>query len=148
MSLSEDGQHPNFVGTRTDGTPVSRPLSPHLQVYDMMQMTSALSITSRATGIAWSIGLVFLVWWLMALAAGPQAFASVQWFLGSVLGWLVLVGLIVVTWYHTLAGIRHLVWDAGYGFDISTTYRSGRMVLIGTAGLSVLTLIILIVAWI
>lgn len=148
MSLSEDGQNPNFVGTRTDGTAVSRPLSPHLQVYDMLQMTSALSIMSRATGIAWSIGLVFLVWWVTALASGAQAFAAVQWFLGSVLGWVVLVGLIVVTWYHTLAGIRHLVWDAGHGFDLPATYRSGRMLLSGTAGLSALTLIILIAAWI
>ncbi len=146
--MSEDGQHPNYVGTRTDGTRVDRPLSPHLQVYDMLQMTSALSIMSRATGIAWSIGLVFLVWWVTALASGAPAFATVQWFLGSPLGWIVLTGLIVVTWYHTLAGIRHLAWDAGHGFDLPTAYRSGRIVLVGTGALSVLTLIILVAAWI
>ncbi|MBR0655348.1 succinate dehydrogenase, cytochrome b556 subunit [Plastoroseomonas arctica] len=148
MSHSEDGPDATFIGSRTDGTPVVRPLSPHLQVYDMLQMTSSLSILNRATGIAWSVGLIFLVWWLAALAGGPASFASVQWFLGSVIGWVVLAGLIVVAWFHTLAGIRHLVWDAGYGFDMPNTYRSGRMVIAGTAGLSVLTLIILIGAWI
>jgi len=148
MSLSEDGLDATFIGSRTDGTPVRRPLSPHLQVYDMLQMSSALSILNRATGIAWAVGLVFLVWWLAALAAGPASFATVQWFLGSVIGWVVLVGLIAVAWFHTLAGIRHLVWDAGYGYDMPSTYRGGRMVIAGAAGLTVLTLIILIGAWI
>ncbi|MDB5316415.1 MAG: succinate dehydrogenase, cytochrome b556 subunit [Rhodospirillales bacterium] len=148
MSLNEDGQDGSFIGMRTDGSPVNRPLSPHLQAYDMLQMSSAVSVLNRATGIAWSVGLIFLVWWLSALASGPQAFADVQWFLGSVIGWVVLVGLIVVAWFHTLAGIRHLVWDAGFGFDMPSTYRGGWLVIGGTAALSALTLIILVRAWI
>jgi hypothetical protein len=59
---------------RSDGTLVRRPLSPHLQAYDMLQMSSATSITHRITGIIWSVGLVFLVWWLVAAASGPAAF--------------------------------------------------------------------------
>ncbi len=137
-----------MIGSRTDGSPVRRPLSPHLQVYDMLQLTTSMSISHRITGIAWAIGLLFLVWWLLALAAGPRSFGAVQWFLGSVLGWLVLIGLTVVAWYHTLNGIRHLAWDAGFGFSLPATYRSGHLVLIGTGVLTALTLIILFVAWI
>jgi len=61
MSIIKDSREATFVGKRTDGTRVQRPLSPHLQVYDMLQMTSGLSILNRATGIAWTIGMAFLV---------------------------------------------------------------------------------------
>lgn len=148
MSSIKDAREAFFHGTRTDGQPVRRPLSPHLQAYDMLQMSSALSISNRATGVAWSLGMLFLVWWLLALASGPAAFGRVTWFLGSVAGWVVLVGLVGVAWFHTLAGIRHLFWDAGYGFTLPAMYRSGWMVLGGTAILSALTLLILFMAWI
>jgi succinate dehydrogenase / fumarate reductase, cytochrome b subunit len=147
MSIMQDSREATMVGRRTDGSPIRRPLSPHLQVYDMMQLTSALSISSRITGTVWAIGLVLLVWWLVAAASGPSAFANVQWFLSSWLGLLILFGMSGAAWYHTLNGIRHLAWDAGYGYDIPTTYRSGRIVLIGTAVLTVLTWIIAIIAW-
>lgn len=143
----KDPREAGMIGRRSDGTVVRRPLSPHLQAYDMMQMTSALSIMHRITGAAWSAGTLLLVWWLMAAATGEAAFAQVQWFLSSFLGLLVLFGLTVAAWYHTLAGIRHLVWDAGHGFEIPAVYRSGRMVLIGTAALSVLTWILALVFW-
>jgi succinate dehydrogenase / fumarate reductase cytochrome b subunit len=147
MSIMQDSREATMIGRRTDGSPIRRPLSPHLQVYDMMQLTSALSISSRITGCAWAIGLVLLVWWLVAAASGPSAFANAQWFLSSWLGLLILFGMSGAAWYHTLNGIRHLAWDAGYGYDIPTTYRSGRLVLIGTAVLTVLTWIVAIVAW-
>ena len=136
-----------MVGRRTDGSPIRRPLSPHLQVYDMMQLTSALSISSRITGVAWGLGLVLLVWWLVAAASGPSAFAGAQWFLSS---WLGLLGLFAMTgaaWYHTLNGVRHLAWDAGYGYDIPSTYRSGRIVLVGTAVMTVLTWVVAVAVW-
>jgi succinate dehydrogenase / fumarate reductase cytochrome b subunit len=136
-----------MVGRRSDGTNVRRPLSPHLQVYDMMQMTSALSISHRITGVAWSIGCIVMVWWLAAAAAGPEAFATVQWFLGSFIGILFLMGLTATVWFHTLAGIRHLAWDAGYGFDLPSVYRSGRMLLVGTAVLTGLTWLLLLISW-
>ena len=91
----------------------------------MLQLTSALSISGRITGAAWVAGLVVLVWWLVAAASGPSAFAQVQWFLSSWLGLLGLFGMTAAAWYHTLNGVRHLFWDAGYGYDIPTTYRSG-----------------------
>ena len=135
-----------MIGRRTDGTPIRRPLSPHLQVYDMAQMTSATSIAGRVTGVIWTVGLLILVWWLLAAAAGPRAYASVSWFLSSWLGVLGLLGLTAAAWYHTLNGVRHLAYDAGFGFDIPTTYKSGRAVIIGTAVATILTWIIALTA--
>lgn len=142
-----DPREAGMIARRSDGTIIRRPLSPHLQAYDMMQMTSALSIMHRITGAAWSVGTLLLVWWLMAAATSEAAFSTVQWFMSSFLGLLVLFGLTVATWYHTLAGIRHLAWDAGMGFDIPAVYRSGRLVLIGTAVLTVVTWILVFVFW-
>ena len=139
MSIMKDNREATMVGRRSDGSPVKRPLSPHLQVYDMMQLTSALSIGGRITGAAWSVGLLLLVWWLAAAASGPAAFARVQWFMSSWLGLLGLFGMTAAAWYHTLAGVRHLAWDVGYGYDIPTTYRTGRMVIVGTVVLTLLT---------
>ncbi len=142
MSIMQDSREATMVGRRTDGSSMKRPLSPHLQVYDMLQLTSALSIAGRITGVAWALGLVLLVWWLVAAASGPEAFAQVQWFLSSWLGLLGLFGMTAAAWYHTLNGVRHLAWDAGYGYDIPTTYRSGHLVLVGTVVLTLLTWII------
>jgi succinate dehydrogenase / fumarate reductase, cytochrome b subunit len=142
-----DPREAGMIARRSDGTTVRRPLSPHLQAYDMLQMTSALSIMHRISGTAWSAGTVLLVWWLMAAATGEDAFATAQWFLGSIPGLVVLFGLTAAAWYHTLAGIRHLAWDAGHGFDIPTVYRTGWMVLIGTAVMTVLTWVLAIMFW-
>jgi len=147
MSIMQDAREATMVGRRTDGTPIKRPLSPHLQVYDMLQLTSALSISSRITGAAWGVGLVLLVWWLVAAASGPSAFATVQWFMSSWVGLLVLFGMTGAAWYHTLNGVRHLAWDAGYGYDIPSTYRSGRLVLVGTVVMTLLTWIVASIVW-
>jgi succinate dehydrogenase / fumarate reductase cytochrome b subunit len=144
---SQDGREAMMVGRRSDGTFVRRPLSPHLQVYDMLQMSSALSISHRITGVVWTVGAVVMVWWLFAAASGPAAFGAVQWFLGSFIGVLLLLGVTAAAWYHTLAGIRHLAWDAGWGYEIPTMYRTGRAVLIGTAVLTALTWLLLLVSW-
>lgn len=142
-----DPREAGMISRRSDGTVIRRPLSPHLQAYDMMQMTSLLSILHRATGVAWSAGTLLMVWWLMAAATGESAFSTVQWFMGSFLGLLVLFGLTVAAWYHTLAGLRHLGWDAGRGFDIPSVYRSGSLVVAGTAVLTVVTWILAFLFW-
>ena len=147
MSMTQDSREATMIGRRSDGTTIRRPLSPHLQVYDMMQLTSALSISGRITGVIWTAGVLFLVWWLVAAANGAEAFASVQWFASSFIGVIFLFGITAAAWFHTLNGLRHLAWDAGYGFDIPTTYRSGRWVLIGTAVMTVLTWLVAIIAW-
>jgi succinate dehydrogenase / fumarate reductase cytochrome b subunit len=147
MAQMQDSREATMVGRRSDGTLIRRPLSPHLQVYDMLQMTSALSISHRITGIIWTVGVLVMTWWLVAAAAGPAAFDRVQWFLGSFLGVLLLMGVTAAAWFHTLAGIRHLAWDAGWGYDIPTVYKTGRAVLIGTGVLTALTWLALIVSW-
>ncbi|QYU70628.1 succinate dehydrogenase, cytochrome b556 subunit [Leptolyngbya sp. 15MV] len=147
MAEARDSREATMIGRRTDGTAVRRPLSPHLQAYDMLQMTSAMSISHRISGVIWSVGAVVMVWWLVAAAAGPDAFAAVQWFLGSFLGILLLMALTAAAWFHTLAGIRHLFWDTGHGYDLPTVYRTGWAVLIGTGVLSALTLLLLLMSW-
>ncbi|MGO1119611.1 succinate dehydrogenase, cytochrome b556 subunit [Rhodovibrionaceae bacterium A322] len=119
----------------------NRPLSPHLQVYKP-QITSALSILHRITGVALAAGTLLLVAWLVAAASGPEAYNAMQNFLGSVLGLLLLFGWSVALFYHLCAGIRHLFWDAGLGFELPTVYRSAYLVLAGTALLTVLAWVI------
>lgn len=106
----------------------ARPLSPHLQIY-RWYLTMALSIAHRASGVALALGLFLLSWWLLALASGPEAFARVEWWKDSVLGVLVLFGYTFVIAYHLGNGIRHLVWDMGYGFDPEVARMSGLAVL-------------------
>jgi len=116
-----------------------RPLSPDIQIY-RPQLTSVLSITHRITGIALSVGALSLVFWLIAAAAGPQAYAAVQGFLRSWIGLVLLFGCTFSLFFHLCNGIRHLVWDAGYGFELRTIYASGWTVI---AASTVLT----VVAW-
>ena len=117
-----------------------RPLSPHLQIW-RWNVTMALSILHRVTGVGLGLGSLLLAWWLIAAASGPEAFATVQGFIGSIIGRLVLFGFTVSLFFHLCNGVRHLVWDVGYGFDIKTAERSAWFVVAATV---VLTLI----AWI
>ena len=79
----------------------------------------ALSIVHRATGVALYFGTLLLVWWLIAAASGPTAYAQVQSFIGSILGRLIVFGYTWALLHHLFSGIRHLVWDLGYGFKAS-----------------------------
>lgn len=121
--------------------PASRPLSPHLQIY-RPQITSILSVSHRATGLALSLGTLLLVWWLVALARGSEAFASAQGFVGSWFGRLLLLGWTFSLFYHLANGIRHLCWDAGYGFEIKTTEISGWVVVASAAALTVIAWVV------
>lgn len=106
-----------------------RPISPHLQVYKP-QLTSMLSILHRATGAFLALGTPFLVYWLVALAAGPQSYFEAQALAGHWLGQLLLAGWTFGLMYHLCNGIRHLFWDIGQGFELETLYRTGWTVLI------------------
>jgi succinate dehydrogenase / fumarate reductase cytochrome b subunit len=101
-----------------------RPLSPNLQIY-RPQLTSVLSIVNRITGVLMSLYAVGLVAWLLAAATGSQAYFVVQAFAQSWLGQIILFGGTFAFFLHLCGGIRHLVWDAGYGFDLRTIYISG-----------------------
>ncbi len=112
-----------------------RPLSPHLTVY-RPQLTSVLSILHRMTGVALGAGTLLLVWWLAAAASGPESFATVQAFTGSVIGRVLLLGWTWALLYHLCNGIRHLFWDAGLGYELATVTRSGWAVVAASAALT------------
>ena len=116
---------------------VERPISPHLQIYKL-QISSVLSILHRITGAALGVGSLLLAWWLIAAASGPGAFAVVQGFIASIIGRLILLGFSWALFYHLCNGIRHLAWDAGYGFDLPTVDKSGWAVVIASVVLTVL----------
>ncbi len=93
-----------------------RPLSPHLQIYTPM-LTMMMSIVHRITGAALYFGMLLLAWWLIAAASGPNAYANVEWFMGSLIGRLILFGYTWALLHHMLGGIRHLIWDTLHGFE-------------------------------
>lgn len=113
-----------------------RPLSPHLQIY-RWSWTMAMSIFHRATGVALYLGIALFAIWLVALASGPKVFEPVQWFFGSPLGLLILFGYTWVLMHHMLGGVRHLVWDFGYGMEPTTRISMARLTLIGSIALTV-----------
>ena len=141
-----DARDALFVGQASDGRTVRRPMSPHLQVYKP-QLTSVLSIMNRLTGIAATAGTFMLVWWLVAASEGPKAYAHVQWFASSILGLLVLFGWTFALVYHTFAGLRHLAWDAGYGYELPAVHASGRLVVIATLATSVVMIAAGLIVW-
>ena len=105
-----------------------RPLSPHIQIY-RPQWSSVLSIMHRITGLLLALGSLILTWWLAAVAGGPEAFAVVQAFLDSLVGRILLFGWTWALFYHLCNGVRHLVWDAGIGFELDTAAATGTVAL-------------------
>ena len=116
-----------------------RPLSPHLGVYKFMY-TMSLSILHRITGCAAAVGFLLFVWWLMALATGPTAYASAMRGLGSPIAKLLLVGFTFSFVYHFCNGIRHLVWDTGRGLERAQARRSGAFVSVAAVLLTAILL--------
>ena len=117
----------------------NRPLSPHLSIY-RPQLTSMTSILTRITGNAMLIAALLIVWWFLAAATSEAYFAIVNGFLTSWFGDLIMGLSVLGLWYHTLAGIRHLIWDNGYALDIPTAERLGWACLIGSVVLTVITI--------
>lgn len=141
-----DARDALFNGRSSDGRPVRRPMSPHLQIY-RPQITSVLSIANRLSGIAISAGTLLMVWWLVAASEGPQAFAAVQWFAGSILGIVMLAGWTLALCYHLFGGLRHLAWDVGVGTDLPTVHRSGWLAVAATAVCTIAILAAGFLAW-
>ena len=120
---------------------IERPLSPHLSTY-RLTLTMALSVVHRGTGIALYLGTLLLAWWLIATASGPGAYGNVQAFTSSWFGKLVLFGYTWALMHHLLSGIRHFVWDLGYGFKPNEREALTWGALIGGIALTVLIWII------
>lgn len=118
----------------------NRPLSPHLSVY-RWQITMMMSIAHRITGVGLAVGALMMVWWFSAAAAGPEAFAAAD---GVLTHWFVVVflwfPLLLAFWYHFANGIRHLMWDTGYGMSIPEVYSTGYAALALAAVLALVTI--------
>jgi succinate dehydrogenase / fumarate reductase cytochrome b subunit len=105
-----------------------RPLSPHLQIYSR-QITSVMSIMHRATGVLLALGALVLMAWLVACAGNGDSFAFFNFLAGTLVGKIALFAFVAALVYHFLNGIRHLLWDVGWGFEIPQFYASGYVVL-------------------
>jgi succinate dehydrogenase / fumarate reductase cytochrome b subunit len=135
-----------YVARNTDGKVVRRPMSPHLQIW-RWPISMAVSICHRVTGVGLAIGTLLLTWWLVAAATSDSAFATVQWFLGSPIGLFVLFCWTLSLMLHFASGIRHLAWDAGWGFEPQTYRLTSRIVFIGGAAATLLIWIVGLAVW-
>ncbi len=120
----------------------NRPLSPHLQIY-RMPLTAITSILTRITGNALLVGALLIVWWLLAASSSPEYFAIADGVITSWFGDLVMTLSVLALWYHSLAGLRHLIWDTGRGLDLPTAEKLGWACLIGSVVLTVLTVAVI-----
>ena len=131
-----------------DQSPVARenrrPLSPHLQVY-RFALTMAMSIAHRITGAGLYAGTLLLAWWLVAAATDAASFATASWFMGTIVGRLILFGFTWALFQHMLGGLRHFVWDLGYGMDHPEREYLAQGTLIGGI---VLTVLVWVVAYV
>lgn len=119
----------------------NRPLSPHLQIYKPIP-TMVMSIVHRITGGALYFGTILVAWWLVATSMGAAEFEWVNWFMGSLVGKVILFGYTWALVHHMLGGLRHFMWDLGYGFEKSFSTKLAKANLIGSICLTVLIWIV------
>ena len=132
-----DAKRPPAVQARPHG----RPLSPHLQIY-RPQITSITSILTRITGNGLIVATLLAVWWLLAAATSDDYFRVADAVVTSWFGDLVFTASLWAIWYHYLAGLRHLYYDAGKGLDIPTAEKLGWACIIGSVVLTGLTVLL------
>tara|TARA_R110002167_G_scaffold362650_1_gene582073 strand:- start:70277 stop:70660 length:384 start_codon:yes stop_codon:yes gene_type:complete len=120
----------------------NRPLSPHLTIY-RPQLVSMTSIFVRLTGNALLVAALMIVWWFVALATGPDAFATADGFMRSWFGDLVLFLSTWAIWYHMFGGIRHLIWDSGRMLDVDKSEAAGLVMIIASVLMTIFTVIVL-----
>lgn len=119
----------------------NRPLSPHLQIYKPIP-TMVMSIVHRITGGALYFGTVLVAWWLIAASMGATSFEWVTWFMGTIIGRVILFGYTWALLHHMIGGFRHFVWDLGYGFDKHLTTKVAKLSIICSIALTVLVWVI------
>jgi|TARA_Y100001001_G_scaffold59715_1_gene56566 succinate dehydrogenase / fumarate reductase cytochrome b subunit len=107
----------------------NNPLSPHLQIY-RWHISSLLSITHRIAGVINLLALILIFFWLVVLSLGESNYELFLSIINSFFGKSILIGFTWSMSFHLLSGIRHLVWDLGYGFEIKTANISGTIVII------------------
>lgn len=120
----------------------NRPLSPHLTIY-RPQLNSITSILTRITGNALILGSLMIVWWFLAAATSAEYFAVADAFVTSWFGDLVLFLSLWALWYHSLAGVRHLIWDNAAMLDLKSSENLGWIVVIGSVLLTIFTVVVI-----
>ena len=113
---------------------IERPLSPHLGIY-RWQISNSLSILHRLTGFGLFIGMIMFAWWIILSIYSPEIVIRFD-YVNSVAGKFLLFCFSLAFFYHILSGIRHLFWDAGYGFEIKTMNSSGIFIVIAAVCLT------------
>ena len=113
------------------------PLSPHLQIY-RWHISSLLSITHRISGVVNLLALILIFFWLITLSLGENNYESFLLIINSFFGKFILIGFTWSMIFHSLSGIRHLIWDLGYGFEIKTANISGIIVIISSLVLTII----------
>ena len=113
------------------------PLSPHLQIY-RWHISSLLSITHRISGVVNLFSLILIFFWLIVLSLGESNYELFLLVINSFIGKFILIGFTWSMSFHILSGIRHLVWDMGYGFEIKTANISGVIVIISSLILTII----------
>ena len=113
------------------------PLSPHLQIY-RWHISSLLSITHRISGVVNLLALILIFFWLIALSLGGNNYESFLLVINSFFGKFILIGFTWSMIFHSLSGVRHLIWDLGYGFEIKTANISGIIVIISSLILTII----------
>ncbi|MGK6313272.1 succinate dehydrogenase, cytochrome b556 subunit [Neorhizobium sp. DT-125] len=122
----------------------NRPLSPHLQIYKFIP-TMAMSIVHRITGGALYFGTLLVAAWLISAASGEEYFNWVNWLFGSIVGQLVLFGYTWTLLHHLLGGLRHIMWDLGYGFEKEFSTKLAKANLVASILLTVLVWAIVLI---
>ena len=110
----------------------NRPISPHLSIYKP-QITSILSISHRMSGVFQSVGLLVIIFLLLCLLMGDNMHQYFMLFAHSLIGRAFLFFYVLSLSYHLLNGIRHIIWDFGYGFEIRNVHYSGVIIIFFTA---------------
>ncbi|HEX2148116.1 MAG TPA: succinate dehydrogenase, cytochrome b556 subunit [Pseudorhizobium sp.] len=121
----------------------NRPLSPHLQVYKFIP-TMAMSIMHRITGAVLYFGMILVAAWLVAAASGEDYFNQANALFGSLIGQIILFGFTWSLLHHTLGGLRHIMWDLGYGFEKEFSTKLAKANLIASIGLTILIWVVVL----
>ncbi len=127
------------MSAQTPPTKKPRPLSPHLQVYNMFAITSLTSMLHRITGAALVVGSLIVVYWLMAISHGPEAYSRFENVAHHPFGQFILYGFLWAFWYQLLNGCRHLLWDTGIGLKLKTAKLTGKLILVGSVLITLVT---------